>query len=103
MWRKARRTKTEAEVKKTYKSDVREELSIDYNGFNYIVIIGKHINGWFIAIPNWNVCTEAGNPIDSYYNREKLANVLNDVNVGVAIADCITEWWRSKYEVKECE
>lgn len=92
-----------AEVKRTYIADVKEELSIDYNGFNYLVIIGKHINGWFIAIPNRNVCTEAGNPIDSYCNREKLANALNDANTGIALADCIAEWWRNKYGVKECE
>lgn len=92
-----------AEVKKTYRADIKEELSIDYNGFNYLVIIGEHINGWFIAIPNWNVCTEAGCPIDSFYNREKLSNALNDVNAGVALADCITEWWREKYDVKEFE
>lgn len=92
-----------ATVRRMLKAYAREELSIDYNGFNYLVIIGQHINGWFIAIPNWNVCTEAGNPIDSHYNREKLANALNDVNTGIALADCITEWWRNKYGVKECE
>lgn len=93
-----------AEVKKKYKADAREELSVDYNGFNYLVIIGKHINGWYIAIPNWNVCTEAGNPaIDNYYNREKLVNALYDADTGVALADCIAEWWREKYGVKECE
>lgn len=92
-----------AEVKKTYKADAKEELSIDYNGFNYLIIIGEHINGWFIAIPNWNVCTEAGNPIDNYYNSEKLTNALNDLNAGVALADCIAEWWRNKHEIKEIE
>lgn len=90
-----------ATVRRMLKAYAREEISIDYNGFNYLVIIGEHINGWFIAIPNWNVCTEAGNPIDSYYNCEKLANALNDVNTGIALADCIAEWWREKYGVKE--
>lgn len=92
-----------AEARETYTADVREEFSIDYNGFNYLIIIGEHINGWFIAIPNWNVCTEAGHPTDSFYNREKLANALNDVNAGAALADCITDWWKKKYGVKECE
>lgn len=92
-----------AEVRTTYKIEAKEELSIDYKGFNYLVIIGKHINGWFIAIPNWNVYTEAGNPIDSYYNCEKLSKALNDGNAGTAIADCVSTWWRNKYGVKECE
>lgn len=86
-----------AEVKRIYKATAVEELSIDWNGHNFLVIIGKHINGWYIAIPNWNICTEAGNPIDSFYNREKLANALKNVNMGVAIADAITEYWKEKH------
>lgn len=86
-----------AEVKRTYIATAKEELSIDWNGHNFLVIIGKHINGWYIAIPNWNVCTEAGNPIDGFYNREKLASALNDANAGVAIADAITEYWKNKH------
>lgn len=91
------------EVKRTYKADAREELSIDYNGFNYLVIIGEHINGWYIAIPNWSVCTEAGHPTDIFYNHEKLSDVLGDKDVCFVIADCIAECWRDKYEVEECE
>lgn len=92
-----------ANIRRIYKTEAKYELSIDYNGFNYLIIIGEHINGWFIAIPNWNVCTEAGNPIDSYYNCEKLSIALNDGTVGTVLADCIAEWWRNKHEVKEIE
>lgn len=92
-----------ANIRRIYKTEAKYEFSIDCNGFNYLVIIGKHINGWFIAIPNWNVCTESGNPIDSFYNREKLSIALNDGTVGTALADCIAEWWRNKHEVKEIE
>ena len=85
-----------AKVKKTYAVTAVKELSIDWNGFNFLVIIGKHINGWYIAIPNWNVCTEAGNPMDSFYNSEKLSKALNNVNMGNAIADAVAGYWRGE-------
>lgn len=87
-----------AEIRREYTAYTATELSIDHNGFNYLVIIGQHINGWYIAIPNWNVCTEAGNPVDSFYNREKLANALNDVSAGIELAGCIADWWKNNIE-----
>lgn len=49
------------------------EISIDTAGYNYLVIFGKHINGGFIAIPNWNVCTEASaHKGDIWENTERL-------------------------------
>lgn len=49
------------------------ELSLDFDGFNYLIIYGKHVNGGFIAIPNIGLCAEAsGDPGDTFYNSEKL-------------------------------
>lgn len=87
-----------AKIKRTYEATAKEELSIDWNGHNFLVIIGEHINGWYIAIPNWNVCTEAGFPTDNFYNGEKLANALNDENMGISIADAIKEYWNNRCE-----
>lgn len=87
-----------ANIKRTYEATAKEELSIDWNGHNFLVIIGEHINGWYIAIPNWNVCTEAGYPTNNFYNGEKLANALNDENMGISIADAIKEYWNNRFE-----
>lgn len=87
-----------AKIKRTYEATAKEELSIDWNGHNFLVIIGEHINGWYIAIPNWNVCTEAGFPTNNFYNGEKLANALNDENMGISIADAIKEYWNNRFE-----
>lgn len=60
-------------IRDTYKITKTHEFSLDYNNFNFLVIYGEHINGWFIAIPNWNICTEAGEPTDVGYNTTKIA------------------------------
>lgn len=50
-----------------------DELSLSFDGFNFLVIYGKHVNGGFIAIPNIGLCVEAsGDPGDTFYNSEKL-------------------------------
>lgn len=52
------------------------EFSLDFDGYNYLVIYGSHVNGGFIAIPNWETCVEASdvNQWDEVsYNAEKLS------------------------------
>lgn len=85
----------EYEITETYKISMVQEFSLDWNGFNFLIIYGKHINGWFIAIPNWGVCTEAGEPLDEYYNATKLARThgLQDGSPSI-LAMAITEHWK---------
>lgn len=59
-------------VRRTYSVKNTHEISVDYGGNNFLIIYGSHINGWFIAIPNWNFCTEAATPTDTFYNIERL-------------------------------
>lgn len=82
-----------AEIKNSYAVPEAWEISIDWNGWNFLVICGKHINGWFIAIPNWRICVEASEPEDTFYNTEKLARALNDTCMGQTIAQAIKEYW----------
>lgn len=70
------------------------EISVDWNGYNFLTIYGYHINGWFIAIPNWGVCVEASDPEDTVYNSNKLAEKLDMANAGVKIAKEIREHWK---------
>lgn len=83
------------EIRNTYQTDNVQEFSVDYDGFNYLVIYGHHINGWFIAIPNWKACTEAGEPADVFYNAEKLSRIFERPNVPHAIAMAVKEHWEN--------
>ena len=72
------------------------EISVDSNGFNFLVIFGKHINGYFIAIPNHNICVEASAAKDTFYNIERLIGVagLNETeasDIANAIAAVVGE------------
>lgn len=49
------------------------EHSVAWNGNAYMVIFGHHVNGGFIAIPNWGICCEASDIYPtSFYNKERL-------------------------------
>lgn len=81
-------------IRDTYKITKTHEFSLDYNDFNFIVIYGEHINGWFIAIPNWNICTEAGEPTDVGYNATKIAQTHICNIASKYIAQAINEHWK---------
>lgn len=85
----------DCKIKNTYKVTETHELSIDWDGWNFLVIYGKHKNGWFIAIPNWNVCTEAGEPTDEYYNTTKLAQAHFHDTAPSVLAQAIKEHWEN--------
>lgn len=83
-------------INNTYKVYNTQEVSVDVGDFNYLVIYGKHINGWFIAIPNHGICVEAGHPSSGLpYNIEKLtaAKDTNVKNAANSIATAIKEHW----------
>ena len=67
------------------------EHDIAWNGHSFLVIYGKHINGHYIAIPNWGVCCEAGYPQDSFYNTERLSRLDLPEGAAGAIASYIEE------------
>lgn len=77
-----------------YKVSNIYEISVDWNGWSFLVIYGKHKNGWFIASPNWNFCTEAGEPTDKHYNAAKMSqtNMLLDA-APMYLAQAIAEHW----------
>ena len=47
-----------------------QEISIDYNGFNYLVVFGEHVNGGYFAIINHSVCGDLAGLKDVGYNAE---------------------------------
>lgn len=80
-----------AKIRTSYEVSETHEISVDCNGFNFLVIYGKHINGWFIAIPNWNICTEASHPDNIHYNAEKLSSVLKEKHIPDLLAKVISD------------
>ena len=45
------------------------EISVDFNGSNYLLIYGSHVNGCFCCIPNWGIGCEMADPYDPFFNR----------------------------------
>jgi hypothetical protein len=48
------------------------EAEIQANGWSFHVIIGTHMNGNYICIPNWNIGSELGRLEDTFWNKERL-------------------------------
>lgn len=75
------------------------EHTISVNDNSYLVIFGRHINGGFIAIPNWNISCEATDILPSAgFNREKLVQAGLDENAAIAIANYVEEEYRAIVE-----
>lgn len=78
-------------------TDVKE-FSIDIGDFNYLVIYGWHINGYFCAVPNWNWCCEMSNPEEVEYNKRNLfIDCGAKTDVATAIAEAIREVCSSEH------
>lgn len=83
-------------IKKDYGTHNIHEISVDWNGFNFLIIYGKHKNNeWFIALPEWNICIRATEPTDIYYNIGRLSEKFNDHEKGKLVAEAIREHWES--------
>ncbi len=67
------------------------EISISVKGSSYLVIYGKHVNGYFCAIPNWEISCEMAEPGDTFFNASRLACVLK-ADVSREIANAIKDY-----------
>ena len=72
-----------------YKVTALFEVSFNTCGSNYLVIYGKHVNGYYCCIPNWEVGCEMAEPSDTFYNTERLVsaglNALAAKNIALMI------------------
>lgn len=85
----------EYKIKHTYDVEKTYETDVDWNGHNFLIIYGHHINGWFICIPNWNISTEAGSPTDEFYNAERLSRVIDIPQAPETLAAAIREHYET--------
>lgn len=74
-----------------YPVEARFEFSVNFNGSNFLVIYGRHINGGFCCIPNWGIGCEMADPYDTFYNTEKLCYIGVDESTAKVIAHAIRE------------
>ena len=62
------------------------EISIDTHGLNFLCIIGTHINGGFVAIPNWSIAAELARG-EQGYNKARIETALNNSKYAAMWAD----------------
>lgn len=67
-------------------------FSINYNGFNYLVIHGKYVNGGFFCIVNHGVSGDMSDSGDTFYNSERIGHALNDYETGKVITEAIKNY-----------
>jgi hypothetical protein len=89
-------------IKREYGVSKTREFYVDYNGYLYLVIYGKHVNGGFCAIPDHRVACEMGEPVDVLYNMEHLCNAGLDKGTAKAIAEVIRDAHREGTIMKNC-
>lgn len=57
-----------------------KEKSISIAGYDFLCIFGVHINGGYLAIPNWNICIElSDNASDFAYNSDQIYTVIKQI------------------------
>lgn len=72
------------------------EMDIEANGWTFHTIVGKHRDGNYICIPNWNIGSELAGLTDVFWNSERLINYtkLNPDNAkAIAIAIAEADRW----------
>lgn len=68
------------------------EIGVNIPGHGYfLVIYGKHANGYFCALPSWNYACEMADPDDTFYNTERLSGAGLSESTAKTIVQCIKE------------
>lgn len=81
------------EIENVHASGVFKEVSVAVGDYSYLVIFGKHVNGGFCCIPNFNAGCELSSHdrfSDIGYNAEKIGKALKNKTVGRCIAEAIS-------------
>lgn len=76
-------------IENSYKANVQFECSVAIDGWRYLVIYGRHINGFYCCIPNHKWGCEMGKSDSVMYNKEKLIECGADQSVALALAEAI--------------
>lgn len=74
-----------------FEAEVIFEANVNACGYCYLVIYGRHINGYFCAIPNFGISCEMAEPSDTFYNTERLIGVGVGARAARELAKAIKE------------
>lgn len=67
-------------IEQEFSPQPHKEISIEVGGMSYLTIYGRHVNGWYLCMPGWNVSCELGNPADSSaWNLDSLTGAFHKV------------------------
>lgn len=69
------------------------EFTMDIGDWSYLIIYGKHVNGYFCAVPNHGWGCEMSAPDRIAYNSTKLTTCGVKYDVAKAIAEAIRKMW----------
>lgn len=61
-----------SKIETIFEAKVMYEFNVAIDGWTYLVIYGKHVNGGFCCVPNWKWGCEMAGPNEVAYNRDKL-------------------------------
>lgn len=68
-----------------------KSFSLDWKGWAFFVIYGKNRDGWFMAMPNWEICLKIACPENIDYNAKKIESALKIEGSGMILAESIKE------------
>lgn len=69
-----------------------DEISFNTCGFNFLFIVGEHINGGFIAILNWGLSAELSDDWnDTFYNANAIEEAMSKDEVLCTKAETIAK------------
>lgn len=74
-----------------YKATAKE-ISVNYNGMNYLIVFGEHVNGGYFAIINHGVCGELATFKDIFWNTESISKAVKDYETGKVLALAIAAY-----------
>lgn len=84
-----------AEITEMYPVEEVYGMTIEWNGWRFLTIYGKHKAGWFIAFPHWRICIESDDPDNVMYNSQKLSTAFNNDEKGKVIAEMVKLHWHT--------
>lgn len=76
-------------VERSFSAKVIFEASIAIGDYSYLMIYGKHVNGYFCSVPGWKWGCEMAAPNEVAYNRNQLIDCGTNDYVAQALAEAI--------------
>ncbi|MDR2833178.1 MAG: ribosome biogenesis regulatory protein homolog [Streptococcaceae bacterium] len=73
------RNDVEYKIGRSYDVTAINEISVSMRGFSFTCIYGQHVNGYYLAIPNWEWSCELAVLTDVLWNSESIEKMFGKV------------------------